>query len=124
MNRLRHAYHEMVPGLEPYFVTSHHDDIASVLLMYGAAKGGTLRGVLHGFTTTPGMLGVICAGVAGVLAAVLAMLLTHAPVTAGLAGLATFALVFVVDSAVIAMEVVGFMRQMPETFPSDEAGGR
>jgi hypothetical protein len=25
MNRLRHAYLEMAPDLEPYFVTSHHD---------------------------------------------------------------------------------------------------
>jgi hypothetical protein len=26
MNRLRHAYFEIVPGLDPYFITSHHDD--------------------------------------------------------------------------------------------------
>ena len=29
MNRLRHAYHEMVPGLDRYFVSPHHDDAAS-----------------------------------------------------------------------------------------------
>jgi hypothetical protein len=26
MNRLRHAYLELAPELEPYFVTAHHDD--------------------------------------------------------------------------------------------------
>ena len=26
MNRLRHAYLEIAPGLEPYFTTGHHDD--------------------------------------------------------------------------------------------------
>jgi hypothetical protein len=26
MNRLRHAYLEITPGLEPYFTTGHHDD--------------------------------------------------------------------------------------------------
>jgi hypothetical protein len=26
MNRIRHAYLEISPGLEPYFVTGHHDD--------------------------------------------------------------------------------------------------
>ena len=31
MARLRHAYLEIVPGLEPYFVTPRHDDIVSVL---------------------------------------------------------------------------------------------
>jgi hypothetical protein len=30
MNRLRHAYHEIVPGLEPYFITSKYDDFDSV----------------------------------------------------------------------------------------------
>ena len=23
MNRLRHAYHEAIPGLDPYFITGH-----------------------------------------------------------------------------------------------------
>ena len=27
MNRIRHAYLEMVPELEPYFVTGHYDDV-------------------------------------------------------------------------------------------------
>jgi hypothetical protein len=30
MNRLRHAYLELAPELEPYFVTGYHDDDASV----------------------------------------------------------------------------------------------
>ena len=38
MNRLRHAYHEMVPGLEPYFITSHYDDFASVAAFYGPVE--------------------------------------------------------------------------------------
>ena len=37
INRLRHAYHEMVPGLERYFVSSRFDDIQSVLSFYGPA---------------------------------------------------------------------------------------
>ena len=31
MNRLRHAYLEIAPELEPYFVTSHYDDEEGVL---------------------------------------------------------------------------------------------
>ena len=30
MNRLRHAYHEMVPGLDRYFITSPYDDFDSM----------------------------------------------------------------------------------------------
>ena len=36
MNRLRHAYLELAPELEPYFVTAHHDDHAAILQTYGA----------------------------------------------------------------------------------------
>jgi hypothetical protein len=31
MNRLRHAYLKIEPGLEPYFTTSHHDDEQGVM---------------------------------------------------------------------------------------------
>lgn len=34
MNRLRHAYLELAPDLEPYFVTGHHDDMVGVMQSY------------------------------------------------------------------------------------------
>jgi len=34
MNRLRHAYLEIEPGLEPYLRTGHHDDEQGVLATY------------------------------------------------------------------------------------------
>ena len=34
MNRLRHAYLELEPGLEPYLTTGHHDDEQGVLATY------------------------------------------------------------------------------------------
>jgi hypothetical protein len=81
MNRLRHAYHEAVPGLERYFVSSAHDDALGVLAAYGGGDP-TLRSapsIWHGFTTTTGMIGVIVSALAAVLAGDLALL-------AGLAG--------------------------------------
>ncbi len=61
MNRIRHAYLEMVPGIEPYFVSSAHDDMEGVLISYGEAPGSTRvwRDVLHGLTTTIGMIATI-----------------------------------------------------------------
>jgi hypothetical protein len=35
MNRLRHAYLEIAPELEPYFVTGHHDDQQGLYETYG-----------------------------------------------------------------------------------------
>jgi hypothetical protein len=60
MNRIRHAYREMVPGLEPYFVSGFHDDAHGVLSTYGYANhGGLLANVAHGLTTIIGMIGTI-----------------------------------------------------------------
>ncbi len=77
MTRLRHAYLEMVPSLEPYFSTSRHDDLAGVLDVYGATKERPFLGsnVLHGFTTAPGMVGMITALAGGGFMAALLLLL-------------------------------------------------
>jgi hypothetical protein len=90
MNRIRHAYQEMVPTLEPYFSTGRHDDIGSVLANYGGGpdRPGALLNVVHGLTTMPGMLSVINAALAGALAAAVATMLTADARLALLAGLA------------------------------------
>ncbi len=94
MNRIRHAYLEMVPGLEPYFVTPFHDDGASVLAAYGAAPTGTRGNLVHGVTTTPALIGVVDAVIAGALASVV-VLGFGASLEVGLAaGAVGFAIVF------------------------------
>ena len=30
MNRIRHAYHEAVGGLEPYFISGQYDDVVGI----------------------------------------------------------------------------------------------
>jgi hypothetical protein len=75
MNRIRHAYREMVPGLEPYFVSSFHDDARGVLAAYGdiTATRGTLANVVHGLTTMIGMVMTVVAMIVGALAALVAV---------------------------------------------------
>lgn len=68
MNRLRHAYLELAPELEPYFITPHHDDEASILQVYGANQPLRLS-IVAG---TPTLVGVINVVVVGVLAALIA----------------------------------------------------
>ena len=68
MNRLRHAYLELAPELEPYFVTAHHDDEASVMLSYGLNQRLRLSRFLAG---TPNLVAAINVVVAGVLAALI-----------------------------------------------------
>ena len=73
MNRIRHAYREMVPGIEPYFSTPFHDDGASVLSTYGVAQRSMAADIGHGLTTAGAMVGVVDAVVAGARVAVIAL---------------------------------------------------
>ena len=75
MNRLRHAYLEQHPDLEPYFITSRFDDFRGVSATLGFTEAEGQRGgagLLHGFQTLPGTLGVIAAVVGGSLGALVA----------------------------------------------------
>lgn len=101
MNRIRHAYLEMVPTLAPYFSSGWHDDPLTVLMVYGATPERPNLGAsfLHGLTTTPGMIGTINSVIGGALVAVLAMLAdlpSTASLLAGVIGaIACFALIWV-----------------------------
>jgi hypothetical protein len=62
MNRIRHAYLEVAPRLEPYFVTSRHDDLPSIIATYDARSlaASPFRAVLHhSLVMTQGMVGII-----------------------------------------------------------------
>src|SRR5882672_12582540 len=75
MNRLRHAYLELHPELEPNCITSPYDDLPGALHTLGLdpASAPTLGTVFHAFVTLPGMLGVIVASVGGAIAALAAI---------------------------------------------------
>ena len=77
ISRVRHAYLELVPTLEPYDLGPAHDDFASVLGAYGGApatrvRPSILRAARHGLTTMPGLVMALTSAVAGAIAAVLA----------------------------------------------------
>ena len=102
MNRIRHAYRAMVPGLEPYFVTSFHDDARGVLAAYGDvnAPDTALSNIIHGLTTMIGMVATVVAMIVGALAALIVVglgggveLALLAAVTGFLLGTAIFAMV-------------------------------
>jgi hypothetical protein len=67
MNRLRHAYVELVPEVARYLVTGHHDDEAGLLQTYSFRRR---VGVSHLIAGSPVVVGVIDALVSGVLAAI------------------------------------------------------
>ena len=69
MNRLRHAYLEIAPGLEPYFVTGHHDDEQGLYETYGPGTGSRFYRLI-GETST--LVAVINAALAGVVVGLVA----------------------------------------------------
>jgi hypothetical protein len=69
MNRLRHAYTELAPDIEQYFISGVYDDAEGVMKTFAATPGPGQ--FLHGFVTTPGTVAVIDSVLAGVLAAVI-----------------------------------------------------
>ena len=72
MNRLRRAYLDIDPGIEPYLVTGSTEDVVGVLRTFGARGIGSppslWQNILHAFVTTPVMILIINCVVAAMLA--------------------------------------------------------
>ena len=71
MNRLRHAYLDIAPELEPYFVTSRYDDDEGMLRRRMARPKVTPQ--LQGFVAIPGVIAVLDAVVAAPIAGIAAL---------------------------------------------------
>lgn len=68
MNRIRHAYLELAPELEPYFVTSRYDDQAGVLQsLIGETSSSSAT---QPFVAIPGVIAVVDSVVAGATVAI------------------------------------------------------
>lgn len=118
MNRLRHAYIEMEPDLEPYFISGWTDDPTGISQTYGIVEEGS--GFFHGFITTPATCGFVNAMVAAVLAAIALLELAHhsmdAPVV--LAGAVVFVAAVVIQWTFTARSTARYARRMDELFAS------
>jgi membrane protein DedA with SNARE-associated domain len=119
MNRIRYAYREMVPGVEPYFISSFHDDIASVLSGYSVdAAGGSRSDILHGLTTSPVMVGVVSSVVAGALASVVLLGLGFGLEVSLLGGVVGFGVTFGLGFWLGFRRAVRFGRARTPEFPA------
>jgi hypothetical protein len=78
MNRLRRAYMEVEPGLEPYFTTGHHDDERGMLATYMLYRPSRLWLWVHFVVNTPTIVATVDAALAAAMV-VLLLQLAHAP---------------------------------------------
>jgi hypothetical protein len=122
MNRIRHAYRDIVPGLETYFISGFHDDARGVLATYGGVPAGSSvwRNVLHGLTTTIGMVATIDVMIFAALCALVLVGLGAAPEVAVLVGLAGFVIGFVIFASVGMRTAVGQQVRAESRFPTPD----
>ncbi len=118
MNRIRHSYSEMVPGIERYFVTSIHDDYVGVLSNFGDPSLGPWLGAVHALTTALGMLAIIvCVLFGSLLAAVVAGLGAAVPTAMGI-GFAGALVLFVVSTMLGARVGTAVVTEPDAMFPT------
>jgi hypothetical protein len=86
MNRLRHAYLKIEPGLEPYFSTGHHDDERGLVATYYLLdRPSQLRLPVYYLINTPTIVASVDAALAAAIA-VLVLQAVEAPRAAVVAG--------------------------------------
>lgn len=119
MNRIRHAYLELVPELEPYFVTSRFDDDRGILQSSVAMRGQPSW--TQAFVAAPGVVAVIDSVVAGAIGGIAAIGLGRGTAAAVSVG----ALLFAVSLASFATwgrrQVAAGRARIAPLFPSPPA---
>jgi hypothetical protein len=71
MNRIRHAYLEAKPGLEPYFTAGWSDDMVGIARTFAMTRKPTPANTfVHQFVTTPGMVAVIDGALAAAISGI------------------------------------------------------
>jgi hypothetical protein len=117
MNRLRHAYLTLEPGLERYLSTGHHDDQQGVFTTYMVGRAGQRSLWLHFLVNTPNIVATVDAA----LAAAMVLLGLHAaetPQAVAVAGaVAAFLLVWVTLFLLQRQTLNPFRHQTPR-FPT------
>jgi hypothetical protein len=116
MNRLRHAYLQIAPALEPYFTTGHHDDEPGLAASF-LTGGRRLRRPGQFLVNTP----TVVATVDAALAAAIVVLVVRAAEAATTAAVAAGALAFlVVWAALFGLQrrALDPSRRTPPRFPT------
>jgi hypothetical protein len=104
MNRIRGAYLEIAPDLEPYFVMGVHDDPAGVGVTMAVPPGTPV--VVHLIASTPFLIVILNAVVAGAIAALALVRFAAAPAPAVVLGAVAAAVL------VLAAEMLGARRNI------------
>ncbi len=117
MNRLRHGYLDLAPDLAPYFMTGHHDDIASIMQTRGRRPH---MGPSRILSATPTIVAITNSVLVGVIGALLAgMMNDHPAVTTTVGITMTIAAAVVMVGIVPVREMRRFGASLVPRFPGE-----
>jgi hypothetical protein len=117
MNRIRAAYLEIAPELEPYFVMGTHDDARGIGITM-ALPPATPTAIFV-ISATPFVVMVLNSVVAGAILALLSIRILHADaVAAVIAGLVGFGVVQAVEVRMATQNIGRSQRQVRPMFPT------
>lgn len=125
MNRLRRAYLEIDPGIEPYLITGSTEDLLGVLQTFGSPPGSpaappSLRGnIAHAFVTTPVMILIVNCVVAAVLAGLVVGQLGMTMEFSAVAAVGGFVVTFAAFAAYGSRKALAFWGASPERSRED-----
>lgn len=119
MNRIRNAYLDIAPELEPYFVTSKHDDDRGLLVSIGMPNVVPQYQV---FVALPGVVAVLDAVVAGATVGIAGLGLDIGNGTSIVIGAAAFVLVLAAFGIWGVRSVVRYRRGLVVRFPTPADG--
>ena len=94
MNRLRHAYLQIEPGLDPYLTTGHHDDEPGVIATYMLDRPTRQWLWVHFLVNTPTIVATVNAALAAAIVVLLLQIAQPAPATAVAGGAVAFLVVW------------------------------
>jgi len=118
MNRIRHAYLEVAPELEPYFVTSRYDDDLGVLQSSVAMRRRPPW--TQAFIAVPGVVAVIDSVVVGAIAAIAAIGLDLGTAVAVSVGAVAFAASLAAFAAFGRREIMKVRAGVETLFPTPQ----
>ena len=118
MNRIRNAYHDLAPELEPYFVTSRYDDNPGVLTSI-AMPNVVPR--YQAFIAIPGVIAVLDAVVAGAIAGIAMIGLDAGTAPTIVLGIVVFLVTTVGFGAWGVRSIMRYRSEMVVRFPSPDA---
>jgi hypothetical protein len=116
MNRIRHAYVQLTPEVEPFLVMGTHDDIDSINVSSGYVPGASIvEGVLVSSTF---VMSVVTAVVGAAIAAVIAQLVGATTPWTVAAGVAGFLAVFGLESWLAYRDISSAVGNYQPMFPA------